>query len=157
MTTGQSESATPYRVQCLVHGGVYLTHDEYIRQMEHPSKVWGCPAPEAAGGEGGVAILACNRSAVWDDLNYESLIGFVDTDNAPAAARMHGEPFGGGWPPEAVPALRRMGFLAFAGGGVGKSYYRPAEGFDLLDLAVWQAVYWAVGWWGPTAPWEEMG
>ena len=41
------------------HGLVYLTQEEYDRQMSAPSKTWRCPI--------------CRYEAQWDDDNYEEL------------------------------------------------------------------------------------
>lgn len=57
---------TPYAVTCEGpwdlpgHGCglVYLTTEEYNRQMDAPSKTWRCPL--------------CRYEAVWSDDNYES-------------------------------------------------------------------------------------
>lgn len=54
---------TPYAVICsdlwpsMRHGLVYLTEEEYDRQMDAPSKTWRCPI--------------CRHEADWDDDNFE--------------------------------------------------------------------------------------
>ena len=61
-------SRTPYAVRCLGpydianadHGLVYLTEDEYARQMCAPGKGWRCPI--------------CRYDAVWDDDNFEQMV-----------------------------------------------------------------------------------
>lgn len=50
---------TPYAVLCRVHGRVFLTHDEYQRQMQRAGDVWRCP------------LNHCGRAAEWDDDNYD--------------------------------------------------------------------------------------
>lgn len=40
---GESTKPTPYAVTCPVHGRVYLTEEEYHRQMMKPDQVWACP------------------------------------------------------------------------------------------------------------------
>lgn len=39
---------------------VYLTKEEYMRQMNVPSRTWRCPR--------------CGGDAMWDDANYEDAI-----------------------------------------------------------------------------------
>lgn len=55
---------TPYAVQCEGHledypscGLVYLTYEEYMRQLSAPNATWRCPI--------------CRAGADWDDDNYE--------------------------------------------------------------------------------------
>ena len=60
---------TPWAVICretdyiddpeLSHGLVYLTQEEYMRQLSVPDALWKCPI--------------CRCSAVWDDDNYEKM------------------------------------------------------------------------------------
>jgi len=63
MTSRTSQEATPYAVRCPKHGRVFLTQAEYTRQMCIANELWICPL--------------CNRSAQFDDDNYES---FVEAD-----------------------------------------------------------------------------
>ena len=53
----QATSTEPYRVFCVRHGPQFLSHEEYIRQLDAPNDVWRCP-------HGCVAE--------WDDTWYES-------------------------------------------------------------------------------------
>ena len=60
---------TPYAVRCYGtdvgvgvtegHGLIYLTHNEYDRQMDHPDEMWKCPK--------------CGAAVAWDDVNYEEM------------------------------------------------------------------------------------
>ena len=52
--------ATPYRTHCSSHGALFLSHKEYIRQLDAPNAPWRCP-------------LGC--SAEWDDSWYENWAG----------------------------------------------------------------------------------
>lgn len=62
-----SESAvkTAYAVRCMYHGLVYLTYDEYVKQMENPNDLWRCPRfiPDKG---------YCGSPSEFDDDNYES-------------------------------------------------------------------------------------
>jgi hypothetical protein len=51
-----SEIPTPWAVICPEHGKVYLTKENYNRQMRASDSTWRCPA-------------GCH--AEWDDDNYE--------------------------------------------------------------------------------------
>lgn len=55
-TTGRSETPTPYAVECPEHGKVYLSGDNYMRQLQRPDDKWRCPT--------------CDRVSEWDDDNY---------------------------------------------------------------------------------------
>jgi endogenous inhibitor of DNA gyrase (YacG/DUF329 family) len=55
-----STTPTPYRVHCPLCGPIYLTQQEYERQMWLADSLWQCPE--------------CGSSATWDDDNYEQLI-----------------------------------------------------------------------------------
>lgn len=55
-----SETSTPWAVICSVHAQVFLTREEYVRQLKQVSQRWECPK--------------CFRPADWDDDNYESHI-----------------------------------------------------------------------------------
>lgn len=63
---------TPYAVNCLGpfdienagHGLVYLTEDEYMRQISAPDKTWRCPI--------------CRYDAEWDDDNFEQMTEAAD-------------------------------------------------------------------------------
>jgi hypothetical protein len=46
-----------WAVFCFEHGLVYLTHNEYVEQMEAADSVWVCPI--------------CRRWARWSDENFE--------------------------------------------------------------------------------------
>ena len=48
---------TQYAVGCVLDGKVYLTHDEYSRQLGHANATWKCPI--------------CGGRATWDDDHYE--------------------------------------------------------------------------------------
>jgi hypothetical protein len=65
-TDENSRARTPYAIHCLGiwdlpeagnHGLVYLTEEEYDRQMSNPDATWRCPL--------------CRYEADWDDDNYE--------------------------------------------------------------------------------------
>ncbi len=56
-----SEEPTPYAVLCRSHGRVFLTKDEYGRQMCKPDALWRCPL--------------CKQDAQFDDETYESALG----------------------------------------------------------------------------------
>ena len=53
-----SKTPTPYMVNCPRHGKIYLTHEEYERQMWQMNSLWKCPI--------------CGRTSQWDDDNYDS-------------------------------------------------------------------------------------
>lgn len=57
MTTRESSSPTPWAVICDTDGQVFLTSEEYERQMNRPDSMWQCPR--------------CRDVAQWDDDNYE--------------------------------------------------------------------------------------
>jgi hypothetical protein len=68
------ESATPtvYAVICRVHGRVYLTEAEYLRQLRRPDSRWECPrfvddVPSEFG--------PCGRPSNFDDETYEAGLG----------------------------------------------------------------------------------
>ena len=48
---------SPWAVQCMIHGQVFLDHDEYVRQMARTNDLWVCPV--------------CREPAEFDDDNYE--------------------------------------------------------------------------------------
>ena len=60
-TTKESEIPTPYAVACAngCNDGepIFITEDEYHRQMKLPGKLWKCPR--------------CGFRASWDDDIYE--------------------------------------------------------------------------------------
>lgn len=66
-TDSHGRPRTPYGVRCLGpwdipgHGCglVYLTEEEYLRQLSAAEKTWRCPL--------------CRYEAEWDDLNYEEM------------------------------------------------------------------------------------
>lgn len=53
----KKEVETPWAVICHVHGQVFLDEDEYTEQLCRPNALWHCPT--------------CDRTAQWDDWNYE--------------------------------------------------------------------------------------
>ena len=69
---GESTTETPYAVQCTgssnphgatpCNGGglIFLTHEEYDRQMDRPDSFWQCPR--------------CGGVAWWSDDNYEKYL-----------------------------------------------------------------------------------
>lgn len=65
---------TPYAVVCtdsdpeLSHGLVYLTQEEYNRQLSATDSLWKCPI--------------CRCSAQWDDENYEQMLNQMETSDA---------------------------------------------------------------------------
>jgi len=59
---GESAEPTPYAVRCPAERAlVYLTEEEYNRQMNQPDALWRCPR--------------CGERAEWDDANYERRMG----------------------------------------------------------------------------------
>lgn len=63
MSDSTSLTPTPYAVYCLAGcrvGLIYLTYEEYIRQMERPDDLWRCPI--------------CRGEAEWSDTNYELMM-----------------------------------------------------------------------------------
>lgn len=57
---GLSIVPTPYAVICPQHSKVYLTHTEYIQQLDKPGTLWKCPL--------------CRRDSDWDNLNYDTWV-----------------------------------------------------------------------------------
>ncbi len=49
---------TPWAVICVEHGQVFLTAEEYNKQMDDADSFWKCP---------------CGRFAEWDNDNYEAM------------------------------------------------------------------------------------
>ena len=62
-----SVTKTPWAIHCRTHGQVFLTHDEYGRQMRDMNSLWKCPI--------------CGHNSQWDDDNYDL---FVETDEQTA-------------------------------------------------------------------------
>jgi hypothetical protein len=62
---------TPFAVLCDDHGQRFLTHEQYLRQLNRPDSLWACPA--------------CGESAHWDDDEYEAAGAFdgPDTEEDP--------------------------------------------------------------------------
>lgn len=62
---------TPYAVLCNDHGQQFLTHEQYLRQLNRSDSLWACPR--------------CGESAHWDDDEYEAASTFEnpDTEEAP--------------------------------------------------------------------------
>jgi len=54
-----SKEPTRWAVICPEHTTVYLTHEEYLEQVQRPFDGWECPW--------------CSRDAVWDDDNYDAM------------------------------------------------------------------------------------
>lgn len=54
---------TQYAVKCPDHGKVYLSEEEYIRQLENPNCTWRC---------------GCGGEAYWDDEHYEKWLDIVE-------------------------------------------------------------------------------
>ena len=83
----ESLTPTPYAVRCPLHGLIYLTYEEYCRQMDQLGQVWKCPhfvgTEEAIRLDGGPAasdslnfwhgpmIGPCGKPAHFDDDTYE--------------------------------------------------------------------------------------
>lgn len=65
----ESREPTAFAVLCQDCGQVFLTAEEYERQMANANQTWRCPR--------------CGQEADWDDANYE-LRGF--------GAKKEGEP-----------------------------------------------------------------
>ncbi len=63
-TPATSQTETPYAVICRAHGQVFLTEDEYGRQLCRPDSLWTCPT--------------CGRAAQWDDDHYEKHLADLD-------------------------------------------------------------------------------
>lgn len=51
-----SRKPTQWAVHCPNHGKVYLTWEEYGKQLDNPEDLWHCPI--------------CWHVAQWDDRNY---------------------------------------------------------------------------------------
>lgn len=56
-TPAVAAAPTPYAVICRTDGQVFLTEDEYARQMSRPDSLWACPK--------------CGEPAAFDDDHYE--------------------------------------------------------------------------------------
>jgi hypothetical protein len=56
MPEGQSITKTPYAIICPRHKQIYLTSQEYSRQLDLPNARWECPI--------------CGATAEFDDDNY---------------------------------------------------------------------------------------
>lgn len=63
----ESASPTPWAIICSTDGQVFLTYEEYDRQINHPNSFWQCPR--------------CGDSAGWDDDNYEKHLNAKATAN----------------------------------------------------------------------------
>lgn len=57
-SSGESLTPTRYAIRCTLHGLIYLTKEEYDRQMAQPDALWICPR--------------CGRRAQFDDAMYET-------------------------------------------------------------------------------------
>lgn len=67
----ESKTPTPYAVRCRHHNKesddfsigelVYMTEDEYQRQLNHPDQLWRCPR--------------CGGAAMWDEETWEKAMG----------------------------------------------------------------------------------
>lgn len=62
-TPAIAAAPTPYAIICSKDGQVFLSNDEYARQMSRPDSFWTCPK--------------CGERASFDDDNYER---FLDGD-----------------------------------------------------------------------------
>lgn len=60
MNSRTSEAPTPWAVTCPTHGQVFLSREEYNRQLVRIDDCWTCPE--------------CGARADWDDENYEQAI-----------------------------------------------------------------------------------
>jgi len=60
---------TPYAITCEEHGFVYLTKQEYDRQLSRPDDLWRCPV--------------CRLTAFWSDENYDSFFDTEFSDGTP--------------------------------------------------------------------------
>lgn len=56
MNSRTSEAPTPWAVTCPTHGQVFLSREEYSRQLVAIDNPWTCPE--------------CEARADWDDENY---------------------------------------------------------------------------------------
>jgi hypothetical protein len=54
---GKSQAPSPFAVICRTHGQVYITEDDYVKQLSMPDALWTCPE--------------CGGVAEFDDDNYE--------------------------------------------------------------------------------------
>lgn len=59
---------TPYAVHCPIHGVVYLTEEEYLRQLDQPDLVWSCPRMSTSIH----AIGLCGEPSDFQDGIYET-------------------------------------------------------------------------------------
>lgn len=58
----------PHAVICRHHGQVFLTAEEYGRQMARPDSQWTCPAMDSSPDRFG----PCGAPSRWDDANSEA-------------------------------------------------------------------------------------
>lgn len=72
--SGASKESTPYAVGCPLHGKVFLTQEEYDRQMGNADNRWVCPHS------------MCGLISWWDDDNYERAMGWLDDEGNPLEA-----------------------------------------------------------------------
>lgn len=64
-----SQEPTAWAVICGEHGQVFLTREEYDRQMDSPSALWACPE--------------CGEVAQWDDDNFDAWENLLDEERGP--------------------------------------------------------------------------
>lgn len=57
---------TPWAVLCAEHGRVFMTEDEYGRQLSRPDSRWTCPK--------------CGEVSDFDDDNYEAAYAAMEDD-----------------------------------------------------------------------------
>lgn len=65
---GRSWKETAYAVHCPKHGKVFLTVDEYGRQLMRPNSKWTCPVMDTDLDELGL----CGRVSEFDDAHFEA-------------------------------------------------------------------------------------
>lgn len=68
MFDGQSTKRTPWAVYCPKHGQIFLTREEYNRQLMEDDYGWTCPLMCAEVDD----IGPCGRRSEFDDDNYET-------------------------------------------------------------------------------------
>lgn len=56
----ESSEPTGFAVICPEHGRVFLSEEEYDRQLSRPDSTWKCPR--------------CGKASEWDEDNYDAWI-----------------------------------------------------------------------------------
>jgi len=79
MGHGYSTIETPYALECGVHGQVFLTEAEYLRQLSRPDDRWVCPL--------------CGAVSCWDDSNYERHMAQYEHDWEPDDPDLNEPPY----------------------------------------------------------------